>query len=232
MGTGSLLRPEIDEPQVCVTVRGREYIATRARLGGFLRLQYALLDISKAAKTQDTGPLVDAIFSFLQTAIGITPDDFANASWVEVATAYHAAANLNHLPDAEQFAMMKYAEVVKPVPWDYPARTMIVWLHYFAEAYGWTKDRVLELWPEEAVALLQEIEASDLAQREFEHMHSELAYKFDRRGKGTYQPLTKPFWMVYRKNRTITRMTRRSLPVGVVVYRPGEGPEVVEEAKT
>lgn len=231
MGSGSLLRPEVDEPQVPVTVRGREYQVTRARLGGFLRLQRILLDILKAAKAQDTGPLVDAVFSFLQTAIGMSADDFANASWLEVVNVYQKVLDANRLPDSEQYAMMKYAEAVKPVPWDYPARTMIVWLHYFAEAYGWSKETVLELWPEEAIALLQEIEASDLARREFEHMHSQLSYKFDSRGRGTYQPLRKPFWMVYRHRRITTRMTRRSLPVGKVIYHDGAGPETVEEAE-
>lgn len=225
MASGSLLRPEVDEPQATVTVCGREFTVARARLGGFLRIQMSLEGVERAAKAMDTGALTGAMFTFLNTAIGIDRQTFFAAPWLEVMRAHNAAAVANRLPETEMFAMMKYAERGKPVAWDYPGRPLINWLHSFAEAYGWTKDEVFDLWPEEAVALLQEIEVSEFSRREFEHMHSELAYHYDKRGKGTYQPLRKPFWMVFRAKRVVTRLSRKSLPVGLVIFREGESVE-------
>jgi hypothetical protein len=223
------LRPDWPEPQTVLTVGGREFSIARARLGGFLRIQVLLGAVSKAAKTKDTGSICEAVFSFLHTALGMDRATFETAPWFEVCQAYAQAVKANLLPEAESLAMLKFAEKANPVPWDYDARPMVTWLHSLAEAYGWTKDEVLELWPEEAVALLQEIEAADFSRREFDHMHSELSYKFDKRGKGTYQPLRKPAWMVFRVKRPMTRMAKASLPVGNVIYKDGLGPEVKEQ---
>lgn len=229
MSGGSLLRWAQPEPHVSVAVGGREFIATRVRLGGFLRLQEGMETLAKAGKSQENQAIADALFSILGPALDMDRLTFETASWLDVFRAYLAVVTLNTIPEADRMAIVRFAEKGKPVPWDYQGRASIAWVHLFAEAYGWTKDQVLELWPEEAIGLMQEIEASDFSRREFQHVHSELAWTFDKRGKGTYKPLKKPAWMVFRQSRLLTRLLRKSLPLGDVRYDDGLGPEVKEQ---
>lgn len=229
MSGGSLLRPDLDEPQAPVKVGGHEFNLTRARLGGFLRLQAELEAYDKAAKSWDLHDMAEGLWRVLNTGLGLDRATFETAPWFEVVEAFVRVQTVNALPETEKLAMLRMAEKSRPVPWDYEGRTAIAFVHILAESYGWSKQEVLDLWPEEALALMQEIEASDFVRREFEHMHSQLAYKYDKRGKGTYQPLKKPAWMVFRPKRLVTQLLRKALPLGNVVFHDGMGPEVKEQ---
>lgn len=230
MVNGSLLRPVGPEPQAAVTVRGREYIATRARLDGFVRLQLAKQAMGESAKTQDTGALADAAFSFLEGGIRIDRTEFELAGWLELVNALIAATNVNSLPETQTLAIMKYGQSGPPVPWDYPTRPLIVWVHAFARAYGWTQEMVFNLWPEEAIALLQEIQADDFADKEFVHALSEVAYVVDHAGHSSYRPLSKPRWMAVNPKAAKMKIPLAALPVGAVVY-PKDAPEAYQRLK-
>lgn len=224
MVNGSLLRPVGPEPQAAVTVRGREYIATRARLDGFVRLQLAKQAMGEAAKVQDTGALADATFSFLTLGFGLERTEFELAAWLELVNAVIAVTNVNALPEAQTLAIMRYSQGGPSVPWDYATRPLVVWLHAFARAYGWSQETIFNLWPEEAIALLQEIQADDFADKEFIHALSEVAYAVDKAGHATYRPLSKPRWMSVNPKAAKMKIPLAALPVGAVVY-PKDAPE-------
>ncbi len=227
MVNGSLLRPVGPEPQASVTVRGREYSVTRARLGGFVRLQLARQAMVEAAKAQDTGGLADAVFTCLYHGIGIDRAEFESAGWLELVSALVVVTTVNALPEAQTLAIMKYGQGGPSVPWDYQSRPLVVWLHTFARAYGWTGDQTFDVWPEEAVALLQEIQADDFSEKEFLHALSEVAYAVGQDGKASYRPMSKPRWMTVNPKAAAMKIPRSTLPVGAVIY-PKDAPKAYQ----
>lgn len=222
MSGGSLLRPVTAEPRVRITVGGRGFSIARARLGGYLRLQLASHRVLEAGASQDTGSLADALFAFLEGTIELSREAFEQAPWLDLILAFKAVIEANALPNAQELAILQFKTEGTTVAWDYPQRPLIIWLHLFASAYGWTKEEVMDLWPEEAMALLQEIQADELADKEFQHMHSTLAYDQPQEGRAVYKPLSKPNWMVMSRKPLKMKIERSLLPIGTVFY-PKDG---------
>lgn len=223
MGGGSLLRPGTPEPQVTLTLGGREYSFTRARLGAFLLLAHYFDAILKAGKDGGNGGIADALYSYLSQAFDLSREEFEGATWMEVAIAYDAVRRTNALPDADSLALVRNAHGGRPARWTYPLREIIVWIDMLGRAYHWTRDDILGLFPEEAIALAQEIEARDYAERRFQHALSQVAYRLQGK-KYVYEPLPEPYWMVMGLEPHKTLIDRRTLPQGNVIY-PRNTPE-------
>lgn len=85
----------------------------------------------------------------------------------------------------------------KPIPYDYPGRSWAWVVHKLASRYGWTRDEIFNLWPEEAAAYLQEIFISEYDESDEARSLSEVAYHYDKfTKKATFRPLPRPGWMV------------------------------------
>jgi len=216
------------EQVAVVRLGGHEWTISRARLGGYVRLQKERENLVKGVEEGDNGKIVGAIFEFLRVCIPeLTQDTFFNAPWFEAVVAYQQIDTLNRLPFAEEFAIIRYAKGDgKPVPWDNPLRTVLIWIHLIAKTYSWTKEAIENLFPEEAVAFVQEIIADEQTAREFIHSLSDVAYEYNRTTKKShYRPLQRPAWMALSKPKKIRTLLRRDmLPVGNVIY-----PENVDE---
>lgn len=220
----SLLRSVEPEPQATVVLGGREYPCTRARLGTFVLLQEAKAELERAGRAWDTGAVADALFHYLQTAIGLERGMFEVLTWTEALTAYGALDTLNILPERQQFSVLRYGGDGRPPAWDFAGRDIIVWIDLFARSYHWTKDEVVNLYPEEAIALLQEIMAHDFYERRFNHSLSEIAYRVDRSGKATYVPLAPPYWMAAR-DQPVFKVEKALVPLGLIKYPSGHEPK-------
>jgi len=212
------------DQQANISLGGQEYIVLRARLGTYLALQAAFGRIRKVGKTGDNGAICDAVLAYLCISVpGLDIASLMSAKWQDIIMAIVDIEELNKI-DAE-FAIFKVAGSANklPVPWDHDDRARFYWVHLIADAYHWSKEEIENLWPEEAVAFIQEILADEQYEREFEHSLAEVAYSYDKATKKSkYVPLHRPPWMVLRDPKTlITRMHRYLMPVGVVVY-PGE----------
>lgn len=210
-----------------LTLGGAEYTVPRARLGLYLALQEVDDRIQGAVKAGDTGGIADGIFAFLNLLL---PDldraSYEVAPWWEVAHAYQTAQNLNVIPEGDRFNILRFMKkTARGVPWDFPGRMKYVWINIFAQAYGWTIAQIYDLWPEDAVALLQEIFADDFLDREWLYGLSTVAYPYDRSTKKSrYKPLDKPLWMVARTGSPedlITTFPKGAIPVGVIIYPEG-----------
>ena len=127
-----------------------------------------------------------------------------------------------------EFAIMKYARSDQlPVPWNHPERLRISWIHILAQAYNWSKADIENLWTEEAIGFIQEIEADDQTQKEFLHSLSEVAYPYNQGTKTSkYAPLQRPLWMVKRDVEEVeTTLDRRLLPIGIIHHADGSESE-------
>ena len=209
---------------------GREWSVTRARLGGFLRIQTAQREVREATKDGDNGLIADALYGFLKAGLAGRPEDdldrglFETAPWFEVVTAFLLLTSLNEIPNASSFAIL-HGRGGKPVPWDHPLRQSIIWIHLIASTYGWSRSEIEDLWPEEAIAFVQEIVADLHSDREFSYSLSEIAWNYDKAGKKRHlRPMARPRWMVVGAGGAAparTRLHRSALPQGMVVYPKG-----------
>lgn len=210
---------------VNVTLGGREYIVHRARLGVYLRQQEASSLLAAAGKSGDNGSIMRAINKYLEIAIPeITPQIVEDASWVEIATAISLIEIINRVEI--DFALLRFAgepEASTPVPWEYEERLRYFWVHLLARSYHWTREEIENLWPEDALAFIQEILVHDQYDREFLHSISEIAYQYQPGTKSSkYVPLRRPLWMVLREEHPKVKLHRDLMPIGVVVYPEGE----------
>jgi hypothetical protein len=220
----------MDQRSQTISLGGREWIINRARLGGFIRLQQAREDLYKGADEADNGLITNALYDFLRVAL---PDlkitDFHSAPWFEVFGVYLTIERINTIPDQVEYAILRFAQASKRgVPWDNPMRSTILWVHIIARAYGWSKEQIENLWPEEAVALVQEIMVDDQYEKEFFHSLSQVSYQYNKATKkSNYVPLKRPLWMTARRKKDIITLMRRDLlPVGKIEYPPGVSGEL------
>lgn len=112
---------------------------------------------------------------------------------------------------------------IDPVPYDYKDRSWALWVHKLASRYGWTREQVFDLWPEEAACYMQEIMVSEFQEYEEIRVLSEVSYKYDKLTKTSkYIDLPKPSWMLSKSdNLPIYRIRKTILPVGDI-YRGEE----------
>lgn len=222
MRGGSLLRPGVPESQVSITLSGREYPVTRARLGTFIYLQQARRQVLEAsAHGNGSGAVADALYLWFHLAAGVERVDFETASWLEVGVAYGRVDALNAI--IEDFPILKEGNSGRPPRWDYAGREIVAWVDMIAHAYGWTPDEIVNLYPEDAVGLWQEIVAREYSERRFVHALSQVAYRVDGRGRATYVPLDTPYWMVMGGKPRTTKIPKDVLPIGNIVF-PRDAP--------
>lgn len=216
------------DQSVTIALGGREWTISRARLGDFLRLQQARETLLEGVKSEDNRAIVGGLYAFLRVLLtDLTLDEFYAAPWWDVASAYVQIENINIIPHASEFAILRFSQSVgdDKVSWNHSLRSGIIWVHMIAKAYGWTKDYIENLWPEEAIALVMEILADEQVEREFFHALSEVAYEYNKSTKKSkYRPLTRPSWMVFgdrSKGVKKTKLRKDWLPQGAVIYPEG-----------
>ncbi len=214
---------------VTISLGGQEYEIFRARLGKYLLLQEAAANLNEAGKAAAKGgggrAIIEAILASFNVYIpDLTRGQLSTCSWIEIVSAMLDISILNRI-DVD-FAILKFSGEDKglPSPWEYPERMRHYWIHLLAYAYGWSKEDIENIWPEEAYAYLQEIMATEQHEREFVHSLSDIAYSYDQATKKSrYKPLARPAWMVMRDPKSvITRLPRLLMPVGDVQYPEGE----------
>lgn len=206
-----------------IDLGGIAYSIERFRLKQYLILQQKISTLSDAVEGGDNGSIVKAILDVLCFAIGdINRGDLLQLPWYEIVNAYTYIAMLNSIPQSNRFAILrKYDHASKTTdPWTYFERTLYLWTHMIASAYGWSKKTIENLWPEEAVAYLQEILADQQYDREFYYSLSDAAYSYDpATKKAKFRPMERPAWMVLRTEPIKTqKINIKALPSGNVQY--------------
>lgn len=220
MRGGSLLRPGATESQIVISLSGREYVATRARLGGFVHLQQARKRMLEASARGENGVIADALALWMNVAAGVDRETFETTDWLQIAVAMGRLEVLNEL--TEDLPILR-SRGGRPPRWDYDGREAIAWADLLAHAYGWTLDDIIDLYPEEAVALSQEIAAREYYEHRFQHALSQVAYNVDRSGRATYQPLDMPYWMYLGEPKKV-KIPKAVLPIGNIIF-PGRAPK-------
>lgn len=191
---------------VDVVLAGVNWRIFRGRLGLHLRL-------SRLAQDFDAEPSAGAICSYLE-ACGL-PDE---GTGIERLAAYVALRLLNEWQWDLPWMKAPGDPEHKPPAYEYEDRTWAWWIHKLASRYGWTRDQVFDLWPEEAACYLQEIFVSEFDETDQQRSLSELAYKYDKAAQTSrFIPTPRPGWMAGMEAPERRRVPRRAIPVGNVI---------------
>jgi len=200
---------------------GLEVEVPRARLGLYLRLAQAHTTISEAVKAKDIGACAVSIREYMGLVIPLSTVDLTHLSGVELLSAYVELSELNSYAIDIPMTKARIVEKQKDSSWDYAGRVLVLWVHIIASAYGWALTEIHSLWPEDAAAYIEEILVDDQLKREWEYSLSTLAYKYDKKGKGTLIPLSRPGWMRRSGEPRTTRIPRRLIPMGTIIDLSG-----------
>lgn len=205
----------IDPAQFCdVELAGVVRRVERARLG--VHLQLARL-VERFDGSDGAGEMAQAVKDYLAMA-GL---EAGGATGAEVLVAYAEIRALNGWQWDLPF-MKGERKPEKPPPYDYTDRNWAWWVHKLSSRYGWSRDEVFDLWPEEAACYLQEIFVSEVDESEARRSLSGLAYRYDKGSKTShFIPMPRPAWMVDTGPPKMYRIRRDMLPVGNVIKLDG-----------
>jgi hypothetical protein len=198
----------LSEQSVTITLNGRVIVAPRARLGLHLKLG-RLSDAFEAAP--GSPEMAEAIRGYFE-ALGL---DISQAHPVEILRAFGELRAINSWQFILAF-MKEQGPKSQPEPYDYEGRNWAWFVHKLASRYGWGREEIFDLYPEEAAAYLQEILISEHAEAEERYSLSELAYQYDSTTKKShYVPYRKPPWMYSTELPKPVKTLRAMLPFGV-----------------
>ena len=186
----------------------------RARLGLHLRLDKIAGEVEEAFVNRDSHQIADRMNAYLS----ICDLSVAPLSGFEQLMAYSTLTRLNTLQGA--FAFQKQQAPDSKLPsYHYSGRYIAWWVHQLSWHYGWSRDDIMALWPEEAAAYLQEIMVQELDDFERIRSLSELSYSYDKATqKSRFIPTPKPNWMVDAGTvKKLFRIRRDMMPIGNII---------------
>lgn len=198
----------ISDQYITIRLGGRDLVIPRARLGLHIRLSKLVDEFEQAPGCSEIAQAIHRYFE----ALGL---DISAAHPVEVLASFAILKQANAWQWSLAF-MQEPGAKDKPEAYDYPDRNWSWVVHKLASRYGWTRHYIMDLWPEEAGAYLQEILVSEMHEAEERHSLSELAYKYDSVSKTSrYVPIPRPSWMLPKLEFKPVKMLRSMLPYGV-----------------
>lgn len=176
---------ELKGTSVGVTLGGRLFSVSRARLGEYYALLAILSDFTRKAGAPA------AMRRYVERATGVVLADLdPEASLDELVAAFDAITILNTFCGTLAMLLAMAPRRSRPAAEDYPNRTLASIVTRLAHAYGWSVDHILELGPEEAICYLQEAVVIEHEEREFRW---NVAGPTDKRGKAIkFPPLRWP----------------------------------------
>ena len=187
-----------------------------ARCRPLAHLQLSGIEIKIKAVTE---PVLASglIIEYLAVA-GLPDEQIKNASSYELLEAFFALCQLNAWQWILPWLAKPETNPGQPEFYDYNGRRWAVWVHRLASRYGWSRDEIFNLWPEEAAAYIQEIMVSEYHEREDRRALSELSYKYDKATKlSRFIPTPIYSWMVDESLPEPVRISKSLLPVGNII---------------
>jgi hypothetical protein len=199
---------------VKVIINSETVLVSRCRLLAHLQLSKIEIEIKDASQPVLLSAL---IIEYLSTA-GLPDEQIKKASTYELLEAFFALRQLNAWQWILPWLVNSETSPAKPEFYDYSGRRWAVWVHRLASRYGWSRDEIFNLWPEEAATYIQEIMVSEYHEREDRRALSEISYKYDKATKmSRFIPTPIYSWMVDESPPEPVRILVKMLPVGNII---------------
>jgi hypothetical protein len=199
---------------VKIIIDGEPIFVPRCRLLAHLQLSEIEIKIGKTSQPV----LISALIIEYLNIVGLRNEQIKKASTYELLEAFFALRQLNAWQWLLPWLANSETTPSQPEFYDYNGRRWAVWVHRLATRYGWSRDEIFNLWPEEAAAYIQEIMVSEYYEREDNRALSEISYKYDKATK-TSQFIPTPIysWMVDESLPAPIRISTKMLPVGNII---------------
>jgi len=199
---------------VKVIINDQTVFVPRCRLLAHLQLS----EIEIRIKDTSQPILLSGLIIEYLSAAGIDDEQIKNASTYELLEAFFALRQLNAWQWLLPWLANPETGPSQSEFYDYSGRRWAVWVHRLASRYGWSRDEIFNLWPEEAAAYIQEIMVSEYHEREDRRALSEISYKYDKATKmSRFIPTPVYSWMIDESLPAPVRMLAKMLPVGNVI---------------
>lgn len=200
----------ISDDQAVTLVLGRQVLRVeRRRLGSHLRLAMIGSDVWQAIRDRDARHLSARVTAYLLEA-GVAETIIEATPGAHLLRAFLRLLALNTLkqpfPWMDEAAWGPQAGTARIVETGYDGRQWARWIHKLASRYGWSRETIMNLWPEEAAVYLTEIYLSEWEEMEAERRLSQTSYRYDKGSKMNYfVPIPKPPWMLERQPEEIRK---------------------------
>jgi hypothetical protein len=199
---------------VRIIIDGEAVFVPRCRLLSHLQLS----EIEIRMRDTPQPVLVSALIIEYLAVAGLAGEQIKKASTYELLETFFALRQLNAWQWLLPWLTNSETSPGQTEFYDYSGRRWAVWVHRLASRYGWSRDEIFNLWPEEAAAYIQEIMVSEYYEREDKRALSEISYRYDKATK-TSQFIPTPVhgWMIDDKPPAPVRMSAKLLPVGNII---------------
>ena len=193
----------------------RKKLISRATFKKWLELEDIRSQIKDAVDQSENDKVSSLLCSYLSTAL--CRGNWEKLPWEVVLNEYSFAVNL-HIPSRDfrifSGGAAKKAFLVNDSSW-------YSWASMLAKEYGWDIEYIAKLDIDDAISLIQEVLYNDQVQKEWEWMLSERAIQYDKAGKGKFQPLDRPKWLLpiikEVKELPKVKMLKSMIPPGIVI---------------
>jgi hypothetical protein len=204
---------------VKIIIDSETVFVLRCRLLTHLQLSQIEIKIKSATRPV----LISALIIEYLSMAGLTDEQIKKASTYQLMDAFFALRQLNAWQWLLPWLANSKSDPGPPEFYDYNGRRWAIWVHRLATRYGWSRDEIFNLWPEEAAAYIQEIMVSEYHEREDRRALSEISYKYDKATKmSNFIPTPAYSWMVDEGLPAAVRTPVRLLPVGNVIKMEDE----------
>lgn len=200
---------------------GRGVSISRLRFDGFIQLKSLEARLVEAFGKSDASTVALCFDKYIATS---TKEPIGGR---DVFVLFAAIFNLNSLRST-----MSFMEIVDPkqkkeeVPWDYPNRAYAVIVHKIAVAYHWSRQEILNLWPDEVFCYMQEILNDDWQAQSWEWEMAGFGWVPEKNGSSRRNAFPTPVWAQPRtKLPEKVKMKKEFLPLGNVQDLGGFGLE-------
>jgi hypothetical protein len=205
---------------VKIIISGESVFVARCRLLGHLHLS----EIEIKIKNTSQPILISALIIEYLAMAGLVDEQIKDASTYELLEAFFVLCQLNAWQWLLPWLSQSETSPSQPEFYDYSGRRWAVWVHRLASRYGWSRDKIFNLWPEEAAAYIQEIMVSEYYEREDTRALSEISYKYDKVTKmSQFIPTPVYSWMIDNRPPVPVRMPVKVLPVGNIIKMEDDG---------
>lgn len=216
-----------DDQGVLVEIGGRSIEVSRARLGLHLVLGKIRDRVREAVTKGDDRLATSLVLEYLHLA-GFP---IGEADGVDAVVAYTRLVSANRLLISLPFMIEETDPNYTNPPYHYEGRAQAWWVHKLASRYGWSRNDIFALWPEEAACYLQDVIVAEFAEADERRSLTELGYHFDKHtGESRFMPVPRPNWMLgVEREIPVRRIPKSMAPVGKVVNLSGLGVSVESE---
>jgi len=204
---------------VKIFIGGEAVLVPRCRLLAHLHLSEVEIKIKAISQPI----LISALIIEYLALAGLVDEQIKKASTYELLEAFFALRQLNAWQWLLPWLANSETSPSRPEFYDYSGRRWAVWVHRLASRYGWSRDEIFNLWPEEAAAYIQEIMVSEYHEREDKRALSEMSYQYDKATKTSrFIPTPVYSWMIDERPPAPVRVLAKMLPVGNIIKMEDE----------